>query len=438
MKIKNIYLGSSMLAASKVAMMVVPFGQIVSPVLVAGGIINVAYGIFKEDRKDVDKINKVFKDVNFCNTEKQYAFVKYVKKYESYNLYRIVVPEGCSFLMLYKLIPNFINIFKNEVEIYEADYDYFVKVFTKKLKRCEDYPFEVIEIKDKQKLTLVLGYSLDGIFKLKLSDSLPNVMIGATTRAGKSRLVKAICLNIMENYTPEQVQMIYCDQKNGVEAEAFVDCEHFITTTSSVSESAQVFDYLEIELNRRLGLFKQNHVTNIMDYNKKGRGKLPFILIVIDELYPFLMLKNKKEVYNTMADLLSRSASAGFHFILATQKPTADVIPTFITENVGYRIGLRTANEQGSINVIGDKGCENIPVNAKGRGICFVDEKIHFQSFFVDDETIESFCKKHARKNITDKEVENKDTKEREVVKTDEVTKEDEVVKQIYDLNGGK
>lgn len=350
----------------------------------------------KYKNKEISEINNLFKNVGFRNSKDKYAYVKYVKKYESYNLYRIIIPKGCSVIGLYKLLPAFENLFSNDVDVYEVDNEYFLKVFTKKLKKVENYPFQVVDIKDKSTLTLVVGHSLDGIFKLNLSDSLPHVLIGASTRAGKSRLIKSICLNVMENYTSEQVQMIYCDQKGGVEARAFRDCEHFIKISKNVGDTVKVFISLERELDRRLDLFEEKDVTNLVDYNKKYE-KLPFIFVIVDELYPFLMSKNKKEIYNILADLLSRSASVGIHFLLSSQKTTGEVIPTFITENAGYRIGLRTSNEQGSYNVIGDKGCEDIPVDAKGRGICFVDEKIQFQSFYVDDDTINKICKKHKR-----------------------------------------
>ena len=346
----------------------------------------------------VREINSLFKEVRFQNSKGKYAYVKYVKKYESYNLYRISIPKGCSVIGLYKLLPAFENLFANDVDVYEVDNEYFLKVFTKKLKKVENYPFEVVEIKDKSTLTLVIGHSLDGVFKLNLSDSLPHVLIGASTRAGKSRLIKSICLNIMENYDSEQVQMIYCDQKGGVEARAFKDCEHFTRISKNVNDTVKVFIDLERELDDRLKLFEEKDVTNLVDYNKKYK-KLPFIFVIVDELYPFLMSKNKKEIYGILADLLSRSASVGIHFVLSSQKTTGEVIPTFITENTGYRIGLRTSNEQGSYNVIGDKGCEEIPVDAKGRGICFVDEKIQFQSFYVDDETINKICKKHKKQS---------------------------------------
>ena len=346
----------------------------------------------------VREINSLFKEVRFQNSKGKYAYVKYVKKYESYNLYRISIPKGCSVIGLYKLLPAFENLFANDVDVYEVDNEYFLKVFTKKLKKVENYPFEVVEIKDKSTLTLVIGHSLDGVFKLNLSDSLPHVLIGASTRAGKSRLIKSICLNIMENYDSEQVQIIYCDQKGGVEARAFKDCEHFTRISKNVNDTVKVFIDLERELDDRLKLFEEKDVTNLVDYNKKYK-KLPFIFVIVDELYPFLMSKNKKEIYGILADLLSRSASVGIHFILSSQKTTGEVIPTFITENAGYRIGLRTSNEQGSYNVIGDKGCEEIPVDAKGRGICFVDEKIQFQSFYVDDETINKICKKHKKQS---------------------------------------
>ena len=257
---------------------------------------------------------------------------------------------------------------------------------------------EIIDIEDKSTLTLVIGHSLNGIFKLNLSESLPHVLIGASTRAGKSRLIKSICLNVMENYTKEQVEIIYCDQKGGVEARAFKDCEHFIKISKNVNDTIKIFIELEKELDNRLNLFEERNVTNLIDYNKKYK-KLPFIFVIVDELYPFLMMKNKKDIYSILADLLSRSASVGIHFLLSSQKTTSDVIPTFITENVGYRLGLRTSNEQGSYNVIGDKGCEDIPVDAKGRGICFVDEKIYFQSFYVDDDTINNICLKHKKQN---------------------------------------
>lgn len=346
----------------------------------------------------VREINSLFKEVRFQNSKGKYAYVKYVKRYESYNLYRISIPKGCSVIGLYKLLPAFENLFANDVDVYEVDNEYFLKVFTKKLKKVENYPFEVVEIKDKSTLTLVVGHSLDGIFKLNLSDSLPHVLIGASTRAGKSRLIKSICLNIMENYDSEQVQMIYCDQKGGVEARAFKDCEHFTRISKNVNDTVKVFIDLERELDDRLKLFEEKDVTNLVDYNKKYK-KLPFIFVIVDELYPFLMSNNKKEIYGILADLLSRSASVGIHFVLSSQKTTGEVIPTFITENAGYRIGLRTSNEQGSYNVIGDKGCEEIPVDAKGRGICFVDEKIQFQSFYVDDETINKICKKHKKQS---------------------------------------
>ena len=140
--------------------------------------------------------------------------------------------------------------------------------------------------------------------------------------------------------------------------------------------------------------------TTLYDYNKKHPdNKMPYILVLVDELYPFLALDNKKEVYATLADLMSRSAGAGVHFIISSQKTTSEIIPTFITENAGYRLGLRTGNAQGSLNIIDRKGCEDIPVIAKGRGLCAVDDLEPFQAFWVDDETVSKICKMHEKKS---------------------------------------
>ena len=269
MKIENIVLGGTMITFSKLALTTVPFGNIVCGGLILSGIGNVIYGSLKSTDKNIKKINDLFKDIRFKNTKGQYAYVKYVKEYDSYNLYRIIIPDGCSFIGLYKLLPNFSNLFMNDVDIYEIDNEYFLKVFTKKLKNVKEYPFQVIDIKDKSTLTLVIGHSLNGIFKLNLSESLPHVLIGASTRAGKSRLIKSICLNVMENYTKEQVEIIYCDQKGGVEARAFRDCEHFIKISKNVNDTIKIFIELEKELDNRLNLFEERDVTNLIDYNKK-------------------------------------------------------------------------------------------------------------------------------------------------------------------------
>ena len=236
-------------------------------------------------KNTVKEINSLFKDVGFRNSKEKYAYVKYVKKYESYNLYRIIIPKGCSVIGLYKLLPAFENLFSNDVDVYEVDNEYFLKVFTKKLKKVENYPFQMVDIKDKSTLTLVVGHSLDGIFKLNLSDSLPHVLIGASTRAGKSRLIKSICLNIMENYTSEQVQMIYCDQKGGVEARAFRDCEHFIKISKNVGDTVKVFVNLERELDRRLDLFEEKDVTNLVDYNKNMKNYRLFLLLLMNYIH---------------------------------------------------------------------------------------------------------------------------------------------------------
>ena len=93
MKIENIVLGGTMITFSKLALTTVPFGNIVCGGLILSGIGNVIYGSLKSTDKNIKKINDLFKDIRFKNTKGQYAYVKYVKEYDSYNLYRIIIPD---------------------------------------------------------------------------------------------------------------------------------------------------------------------------------------------------------------------------------------------------------------------------------------------------------------------------------------------------------
>lgn len=390
-----------MLATAPLATMVsIPYASVVAKGLIMSGVVNLSIATCKKKDKDIDLINEVFKNKKFCNLDGKYAYVKYVKEYNSYKMFRIVIPLGKSVEDLESMIPSLENVFKNIVFVKKYETQYYLKVFTKHLKYGEDYPFEVYNIEDKSKLSIVIGMSLDGVLVLDLSDTLPHILIGATSRAGKSRLIKGICCQVMMNYTKDQVQIIFCDQKNGVEASVFEDCEHFVKTTSNAKDTAKVFNQLEKELDKRYNLMHDSKTTTLYDYNKKHPdNKMPYILVLVDELYPFLALDNKKEVYATLADLMSRSAGAGVHFIISSQKTTSEIIPTFITENAGYRLGLRTGNAQGSLNIIDRKGCEDIPVIAKGRGLCAVDDLEPFQAFWVDDETVSKICKMHEKKS---------------------------------------
>ena len=302
-----------------------------------------------------------------------------------------------------------------------------LKIYTGRLKSLKHYPFEINPIEDTEKLQITIGHSLDGIVTYNLTDGLPNVLIGATANAGKGVVWNSIVIQAMENYPPDRLQIIIMDNKGGVDADVFQGCEHVIGITNNVYECVNKINEIRNMLEERLTLLKDNHCRNIKEYNKNFKDqKLPFIIAVLDEFYPFLALSNKKAVFETLADILSRCRAVGIHFIMATQRPTDDIISTQITANVGIRIGLRTASERESINVIGIPDLAHIPAESKGKGICMCDKKIKFQCYYLPEHLIAKYCKKHKKTPVI----------EVETVK-EEKEQSTEPMREVYDLRGG-
>lgn len=349
----------------------------------------------KYKNKEISEINNLFKDVGFRNSKEKYAYVKYVKKYESYNLYRIIIPKGCSVIGLYKLLPAFENLFSNDVDVYEVDNEYFLKVFTKKLKKVENYPFQVVDIKDKSTLTLVVGHSLDGILRIDLTKYVNLLLVGCTG-SGKSKLLSSIILNLMEY---ENVEIVYLDNKGGTESSKF---SKYIETTKSIRESIEKLFSIRKEIDERLKILRNNNCDNIIDYNKKNNNKMKFKVVIIDEIFGFLLQKNKNQIYGMLAETLSICRSSGVHFIISTQRCTTDILPTIISTHMPSRICLKTSSKQESINVINKEGMEEI--NEVGRGVLYTNGDLTpFQSMYLtSDEIIKILHKRGTKYNTNE------------------------------------
>ncbi len=364
---------------------------------------------------DKEKLNELFRTVKLCNKkeEPQYAYVKWMQDRSSYKLFGIEIPAGCDITQLLKLECTIENLFKNDVEILYDNQNYRIKVYTRKLKSGKDYPFQINKVPDTEHLYITIGMSLDGPLQVNLTDTLPSILLAGTTGAGKSRLVKSIICQLLENYTEKELKLLYLDNKGGIEAAAFKNTKHLFARSKCVEET--IIKLLEVrkEMFRRLDLIEEKNVTNIVDYNKKviTSKKLPFLFVVVDELFSFANLPssppskkeltyeelifNQKTAYRTMAEIASMCRAVGIHLMFCTQKPTADVIPTNITCNCALRIGLRTSTQQESRNIIENDGLEVIDVDKKGAGIAKIDKEIRFQSFWITDEMVENICDKH-------------------------------------------
>lgn len=384
-----------------------------------------------ETRKE--QINEFFKTVKLCNKkeEPQYAYVKWFKEYDSYDLFGISLPSGCDINDLLKLNSALENEFKNDVEILYDNQNYRIKIFKGHLMNAKKYPFEIVKIPDTEHLYVTAGVGLEGPVTINLTKTLPNILGAGTSGSGKSVLVKSIICQLADNYSPKQLKIIYLDNKGGVEANSFKTLEHLHSMSSDVKETIVELMKVKKEMFSRLELIKNKDATSIVSYNKKvpEQERLPFIFVVIDELFSFATLpstpgrKNQdsddaiftqQNAYTTMAEIASMCRAVGIHLMFCTQKPTSNVIPSTITCNCGIRIGLRTSNEQESRNIIEDKGLEIIDLDCVGRGIIKTDRLTRFQTFWTTDDKIKAICDKHKRTSPLNYKAPTKETAPKE------------------------
>ena len=361
--------------------------------------------------QDQQALNDFFKLTGFCNKkeEPEFAFVKWVQNNENYKVFGIAIPVGCDVNVLLRMKYALENLFTNDVEIFYDNQNYRIKVYKGKLKKANDYPFETVKVPDTNHLYITPAMSLSGPMTINLSSTLPNILLAGTSGSGKSTLVKSIICQLLENYTPKELSLIYMDNKGGVESNLFKNTKHLAARTKNPSETIDTLINLKKEMFRRMELLEQQNATNIIDYNRNvdDDRKLPFILAVVDELFSFATLPTssnnpgevhtQKVAYRVMGEIASMCRAAGIHLMFCTQKPTSDVIPTYITCNCGIRIGLKTSNEQESRNIIEENGLELIDKECFGAGIIKTGDLTKIQGFWLTDKRVKEICKKHRR-----------------------------------------
>ena len=131
---------------------------------------------------------------------------------------------------------------------------------------------------------------------------------------------------------------------------------------------------------------------HLLEYNRKSGRRLPWIVVIIDEMAPFASQKDGK---TELEALVKMCASAGIHIIIATQTMDNKSVPTGITDNLDWRIGLRTKRVEESRRIIGEPGLEQLPMSKKGRGMLKMDEVVEFQSYWIEDETLIEVIQKY-------------------------------------------
>jgi len=247
----------------------------------------------------------------------------------------------------------------------------------------------------KMEIPVILGKDITGEAQVIDLVQTPHLLIAGATGSGKSVCVNSIICTILYKRKPEEVRMILIDPKI-VELKLYNDIPHLLTPVITEPKRAfQALQYCIYEMERRYSLLDSLGVRDIRSYNRKIRTKnlatlpLPYIVIIIDE-FADLMATTGKELEATLARLAAMSRAVGIHIVLATQRPSIDVITGLIKANIPSRIAFMVAGKFDSRIIIDAVGAEKL----LGRGDMLFTSSwdpvpIRIQGAYLSEEEVE-------------------------------------------------
>ena len=217
---------------------------------------------------------------------------------------------------------------------------------------------------NKSKLSFVVGKNIDGDVIIGDIGKMPHVIIAGTTGSGKSVCTNSIIMSILYNATPDEVRLVLIDPKM-VEFKSYDGIPHLlIPVVTDPRKAAGALSWAVQEMLKRYKLFADKNVRDLKDYNEMaaetdGVEPLPRIVIIIDELAD-LMMACANEVEDSICRLAQMARAAGMHLIIATQRPTVDVITGLIKANIPSRIALTVSSQIDSRTIIDTAGAEKL------------------------------------------------------------------------------
>ncbi len=209
------------------------------------------------------------------------------------------------------------------------------------------------------KLPIALGKSISGVPIVGDLFAMPHLLIAGTTGSGKSVCINTIILSLLYKYTPEKCNLILIDPKM-LELSAYEGIPHLLCPVITEAKKATAaLGWAVKEMESRYKLMTSVGVKNIDGYNSKHKKHMPYIVVIVDEMSD-LMLIAGKEIENYIQRLSQMARAAGIHIIMATQRPSVDVITGTIKANFPTRISFQVSSKIDSRTILGEQGAEQL------------------------------------------------------------------------------
>ena len=238
------------------------------------------------------------------------------------------------------------------------------------------------------KLPIALGKSISGIPIVGDLTSMPHLLIAGTTGSGKSVCINTIIVSLLYKLNPDLCKFILIDPKM-LELSTYEGIPHLLTPViTDAKKATSALAWTVKEMNSRYKLMSKVGVRNIDGYNTKHKLKMPYIVVVVDEMSD-LMLVAGKEIENYIQKLSQMARAAGIHIIMATQRPSVDVITGTIKANFPTRISFQVSSKIDSRTILGEQGAEQLLGKGDMLFMSSANKIIRIHGPFVSEQEIE-------------------------------------------------
>ncbi|MCL2457790.1 MAG: DNA translocase FtsK [Desulfobulbus sp.] len=208
-------------------------------------------------------------------------------------------------------------------------------------------------------LTLALGFDVIGQPVVASLARMPHLLIAGATGAGKSVAINAFIASILFRATPEEVRLLMIDPKR-IELSVYDDIPHLLhPVVMEAKMASRALQWAVREMERRYRLLEERRVKSFASYNQVAEEKLPAIVVIVDELADLMMVASK-DVETSIARLAQMARAAGMHLILATQRPSVDVLTGLIKANFPTRISFKVSSKVDSRTILDGSGAEHL------------------------------------------------------------------------------
>ncbi len=254
------------------------------------------------------------------------------------------------------------------------------------------------------KLPIALGKNISGDPVISDLSSMPHLLIAGTTGSGKSVCINTIILSLLYRHTPEKCKFILIDPKM-LELSTYEGVPHLLCPViTEAKKAASVLGWVVKEMESRYRLMTKEGVRNIDSYNSKHKLPMPYIVVVVDEMSD-LMLVAGKEIENYIQKLSQMARAAGIHIIMATQRPSVDVITGTIKANFPTRISFQVTSKIDSRTILGEQGAEQLLGKGDMLYMSSANRIVRIHAPFVSDNEIEkinNFLRSQAEPDYVD------------------------------------